>query len=518
MRNGAQKGAVTGHLPNGRSIAFAPNGTTLASTGSRHIVHLWDITNGRHKTTLIGARVDDWISSIAFSPDGKTLAGGSGWRIWLWDVEKRYLKTVIKGFTGNSVSGGGIAAVAFSPDGRFLASGSGHGDRKVQIWHGGRTHKVTLTGHRKGITSIAFSPDSRTLASGSRDHTIRLWDVVRGMHEMTLTGHAGGVSSVAFSPDGKTLASGGERDDKTIRLWDTATGAHKMTLTGHAGGVSSVAFSPDGKTLASGGERDDKTIRLWNIDTGIEKKMLAGHTDAVSSVAFTPNGRTLASGSWDGTVILWDFTPEVETQQLAEDVNRDGMVNLQDLRSVASQFGQQGTHDADVNTDGVVNIIDLVLVAGALGAGDNASPAHSKTLEMFTVADVQVWLANAQHVYNPTPAFQRGIATLERLLVVLSPKETVLLPNYPNPFNPETWIPYQLAKPAAVTVHIYAANGVPVRTLDLGYRPAGVYQTRSRAAYWDGKNDVGERVASGVYFYTLTVGNFTATRKMLIRK
>ena len=119
---------------------------------------------------------------------------------------------------------------------------------------------------------------------------------------------------------------------------------------------------------------------------------------------------------------------------------------------------------------------------------------------------------------TPTPAFQRGIATLEGLLGALAPKETVLLPNYPNPFNPETWIPYQLAKPAAVTVHIYAADGVAVRTLVLGYQHAGRYQTRSRAVYWDGKNDVGEQVASGVYFYTLTAGNFTATRKMLIRK
>ena len=474
VESGAQKGAITGHLSNGWHIAFAPNGTTLASIGGRGIVHLWDITSGRHKTTLIGARVYDWISSIAFSPDGKTLAGGSGWRIWLWDVEKRYLKTVLKAFTGSGVSGGGITTVAFSPDGRFLASGSGHGDRKVQIWYGGQTHKATLTGHQEGITSIAFSPDSRTLASGSRDHTIRLWDV--------------------------------------------ATGSHKMTLTGHVDGVSSVAFSPDGTTLASGGGRDDKTIRLWDIDTGIEKRRLAGHTRAVSSIAFNPDGKTLASGSWDGTVILWDFIPEGETQQLAEDVNRDGVVNLQDLRIVASQFERYGTQDADVNTDGIVNIIDLVLVAGALGTGDTASPASSKTLEMFTLADVQEWLTNAQHVYNPTSDFQRGIATLERLLVLLSPKETVLLPNYPNPFNPETWIPYQLAKPAAVTVHIYAANGVPVRTLDLGYRPPGVYQIRSRAAYWDGKNDVGERVASGVYFYTLTAGNFTATRKMLIRK
>ena len=98
------------------------------------------------------------------------------------------------------------------------------------------------------------------------------------------------------------------------------------------------------------------------------------------------------------------------------------------------------------------------------------------------------------------------------------PNETALLANYPNPFNPETWIPYQLAEPAEVTVHIYAINGTLVRTLDLGHQPAGLYQYRSRAAYWNGKNELGESVASGVYFYTFTAGDFTATRKMLIRK
>ncbi|RKU25119.1 hypothetical protein C6499_15365 [Candidatus Poribacteria bacterium] len=98
------------------------------------------------------------------------------------------------------------------------------------------------------------------------------------------------------------------------------------------------------------------------------------------------------------------------------------------------------------------------------------------------------------------------------------PTETTLLPNYPNPFNPETWIPYQLSSPGDVTVRIYAVNGRLVRRLPLGHRAAGVYYGRSRAAYWDGKNELGEPVASGVYFYTLTAGDFTATRKMLIRK
>ena len=107
---------------------------------------------------------------------------------------------------------------------------------------------------------------------------------------------------------------------------------------------------------------------------------------------------------------------------------------------------------------------------------------------------------------------------LEKVLQTLTPEETVLFANYPNPFNPETWIPYQLAAPAAVSISIHDSAGSLIRKLDLGYQTSGIYQNRSQAAYWDGKNKVGESVASGVYFYTLTAGEFSATRKMLIMK
>ena len=118
---------------------------------------------------------------------------------------------------------------------------------------------------------------------------------------------------------------------------------------------------------------------------------------------------------------------------------------------------------------------------------------------------------------GPDPALTFGATTMLSASVI--PTQTSLLPNYPNPFNPETWIPYQLATPADVTVCIYGINGTLVRTLFLGHQAVSMYQNKSRAAYWDGKNEIGEPVASGVYFfYTFTAGDFTATRKMLIRK
>ena len=208
-----------------------------------------------------------------------------------------------------------------------------------------------------------------------------------------------------------------------------------------------------------------------------------------------------------------------EATRLATDVNGDGTVNIQDLVLVSANLGQTGENASDVNGDGVVNIQDLVRVAGALGDGAAAAPSlHASDLEGLTAADIQQMLTQARQLALTDPAYLRGVAVLERLLARLLPKETALLANYPNPFNPETWIPYQLASPADVTLRIYAIDGTLVRTLSLGHKPIGMYQTRTHAAYWDGKNQIGEPVASGVYFYTLTAGDFNATRKMLIRK
>ena len=208
----------------------------------------------------------------------------------------------------------------------------------------------------------------------------------------------------------------------------------------------------------------------------------------------------------------------ITVPSLNADVNGDGSVDLQDLAIVQSHLGQTGQNEADVNGDGIVDVADLAFVAGAIENGAAAPSLHPEMLEIFRSTNVKQWLSQLQHLDLTDTRLQRGILFLEQLLAALTPKETALLANYPNPFNPETWIPYQLAKDADVTLHIYAVDGTLVRTLTLGHQPAGMYQTRSRAAYWNGKNAFGEPVASGVYFYTLTAGDFTATRKMLIRK
>lgn len=214
-------------------------------------------------------------------------------------------------------------------------------------------------------------------------------------------------------------------------------------------------------------------------------------------------------------------SPGYQPSALVGDLNHDGVVNILDLVLVASQFGATGITAADLNGDNTVNIQDLVLIANA---SRNVSAAP--TAKQSAAAVVNTWLQLARQdaastVQTSLPkgfSYARGIQVLEHLARALTPDTTALLANYPNPFNPETWIPYQLSKPADVTVTIYAATGSVVRTLALGHQAAGMYKNRAQAAYWDGRNELGETVASGVYFYTLTAGDFSATRKMLIRK
>jgi WD40 repeat protein len=281
------------------SVAFSPDGKMLASGSWDGTVTLWDVSNQK----IIGhsfTRHTGYISSVAFSPDGKIVASSSSDKtIILWDVATQ--KPISQPFVGTSF----VSSVAFSPDGKMLASGNW--DSKIILWDV-ITHKPIdqpLVGHTDYVSSVAFSPDGKTLASGSKDNTIILWDILTHTPIVQpFAGYTDPVYSVAFSPDGKTLASGSA--DTTIILWDVVTQKRiGQPFTGHTGYVSSVAFSPDGKTLASGSF--DKKIILWDV---APKNPIGQPLTRHSDVAFSPDGKTLALGSEDNTVILWDVATQ----------------------------------------------------------------------------------------------------------------------------------------------------------------------------------------------------------------
>jgi len=480
-------------------IEYSPDGELLA-VASDSGIWLYDAVTHQEVRRLVGH--SGLVNSISFSPDSTKLASGvSDGRGYLWDVA-----TGTRLWSRDEIIGS--ASVSFSPGGQTLAIGGYYEINLLNVATWRLSLVSSLYGGEFDFQSVSFSPDGRMLALGNVDGRVFLYDVRSGRIRHTLEGHTDSVLSVAFNSSGLIVASSGL--DQTVRLWDVITGELRHTLQEHTYDVNSVSFRPDGRILASAG---DRTVRLWSVITGEPLRTFHGHTGWVNSASFSPDGKTLASAGSDAKILLWSVGWP------AADINRDDKVNILDLVLIANEFGKVGENDADVNGDGIVDIRDLVLVAGAIGENAAAPLALSRKLkDVVSRAEVQKWLSEIQQLILTDTMSQRGILFLEHLLTALTPKETALLPNYPNPFNPETWIPYQFAQPAEVTLTIYVVNVRTIRTFDLGHQHIGIYQSRDRAAHWDGRNAQGETVASGVYFYTLTAGEFSATRKLLIRK
>ncbi|MFI0721708.1 hypothetical protein [Streptomyces sp. NPDC021224] len=315
---------VTSYSRSVDGLAFSSDGHTMATAGTDGKVRLWDVSDPARTTGLglapaVAAPAS--VRSLAFSADGKVLAGGSftDGDVELWDTANPSRPTLLGRKLETRM--GHVASVAFSPSGRTLAVGGL--DSRIELWDLTDAAdpvylRTPLTGFDNGTAKVAFSPDGRTLASANGDRKVRLWDVRDPAHPHALgaplTGHTGLVLSVAFSPDGRTLASGGY--DSTVRLWDISDPAHARALgaplTGHTTPVGAVAFSPDGRTLVSGGNSDG-TIRLWDVSDPAHASArggpLTGTHGTVGSVAFPRDGRLVTVGE-DGVIRLWDLDPE----------------------------------------------------------------------------------------------------------------------------------------------------------------------------------------------------------------
>ena len=285
-----------------------------------------------------------------------------------------------------------------------------------------------------------------------------------------------------------------------------------------------------GTTFFQSGSIDNATGKIGGLSAARLSTQGVSGTGALLQVRFKAKSagetklelQNFQFGSVTGDTIPagpHQITIAIEGQLGTGDVNRDGQVSILDLILVAQQLGKRvpANSPVDVNGDGVVSILDLIRVAQGI-AGSPAAPVALNPDLIGDAATIEAWIAQARLEDDGSFAFKQGIENLEKLLASLIPEETTLLHNYPNPFNPETWIPYQLAESAEVTLTIYDMNGQLVRRLAVGHQAAGMYRSRSRAAYWDGRNHLGESVASGLYFYTLTADEFTATRRMLILK
>ena len=252
-----------------------------------------------------------------------------------------------------------------------------------------------------------------------------------------------------------------------------------------------------------------------------------GSSISLSAFASQPLLLELVTDPGENTSCDWAHWADLHiTAAPNPDANLDGRINILDLITVAQSLGQQPPSNplADTNKDGAVNILDLVFVAEHLSQNAAAPSQIGLTKSIPSTAKeviaAQRALTELEAIPNKSHGVQLAIELLRHYLAVAdrNVQETKLLPNYPNPFNPDTWIPYQLSQSASVTVKIYDVTGSLIRTIEVGHKPVGYYLTRERAVYWDGRNEKGESVSSGVYFYTLITDDYTQTRRMVIVK
>lgn len=276
------------------SVAFSPNGETVATGDGNGQVRLWQTADGQPLGIFQDAHTG-WVWAVAFSPDGQVLACGSvDHTVKLWNPATEERLATLRGHDN------WVRAVAWSPDGQILASGST--DRTIKLWDRQTGECLKTLQGGEAVWSVSWSPDGTHLSSGGIDQQVRLWDIQTGTVVRTLSGHTHWVRAVSWSPDGMRIASAG--DDKTIRIWDAETGECLVDLQGHQDAIWSLSWSPDGAYLASAAH--DKTIRIWEVNGQQCLKILAEHTNWVWGVDWSHNGQLVVSVAHDRTIKIWD--------------------------------------------------------------------------------------------------------------------------------------------------------------------------------------------------------------------
>ena len=516
------------------SVAYSPDGRYVAVGVNLQWAFIWDLNSGE----MYGWGKEDAseVYDVTFSPDGRYLAtGNDNGDLTLWELNSWWTDNV------NAIDlkpGANVRSVAFSPNGNYLAADGYDGSNAYVNIYNVSNGRVAWQINSGNVLAIAFSPNGEYIALGDTDETITFYRIgVNPTHVGQITA-SGMVFDLAWSPDGTMISDG--RD-----VWNVTYQAPAPPDNNRIGVVlppeliSEVAFAPNSTYFTVKAKYPNLTgvsgmdifygscIITLQIPAGMQGFVFPLKTVHDASVDFLLSvGINIVplGGTFLDALDLFSKVNNSQNRELKIELHTDA--RHREPPDTEMECIVLLKHPVNRRPNG----IDITIEQQYRDT-DRGSTRIFKVYESKRwIFDDDGWAApTAQVTVFDYPAFQLLPAEVQQYLLLqfsefetterwLIPKETAMDQNYPNPFNPETWIPYQLAEAADVTLTIYAVGGTVVRQLILGHQPIGIYQGKSRAAYWDGRNKLGEPVASGVYFYTLTAGDFTATRKMLIRK
>jgi len=547
--------ALTGHTSDVSSVAFSPDGRVIAS-GSREL-KVWSIAGRAEIATL---KLDNnYIHSLAFSPDGSLIVTGTNnGEVLIWDMSPFVDPTIVK-FSVREASFENLIAevraenakdlygyqfaVKFNTEVLEVESVSQGNFLKERFgWAGGdETHWIAgeidndngeissslgiriIPGEVKGngvLATITFIP-KKTDESELEFTEVKL-------------SNADGDPVVSYSVNQIVQIPSVISADLVIKAsieGPLVVAELKMADPVNVDGYSVDLSFPDNLEIVFEEGLDVSGNVITNISEDTTFKFQVYRSGEIKF--------ELLNGLLDGPlkttempVLVNDYVTVVASPNW--DINRDYVIDIFDLVVLGENFGRKITRELrpnpDVNRDSVVDVYDFVKVGAKFGwtydptstgvvpavARSTIGPTDKVNVDFLKKVLDQV----RRHPLADTPDFVKTRQLLLSLIkgTLLTPVETRLLVNYPNPFNPETWIPFELANDALVTVRIYGQRGNIVRHMDIGYRPAGYYVTRDKAVYWDGKNDKGEPMSSGTYFYQISAGIYEATRKMIILK